>query len=446
MINTDENITKGNENVTYKEARVYLDKVSKYGSVLGLGTIHKLLCELDHPEDELKFIHIAGTNGKGSVLAYTSTILSKAGYRVGRYLSPTVVSYLERIQVDGQWIPRDAFARLTALVKEAIARMEAAGETSPTVFEAETAIAFLYFKEQGCDLVVLECGLGGATDATNVIKSTLLAVFTSVSLDHMGILGNSPEEIAAVKSGIIKPGCTVVTSRQRPDVEQVLAKKAKELGCPVVTADMEQAGLLAESFDGQIISYKEWDNLRCPLPGRYQPDNVVTALEAIKALRAKGFCITEEAVRQGLKETVWPGRFTVLRKRPLFIIDGAHNEEAAKRLKETLEVYFPDKSLIYIMGVFRDKEYEKIAGIMGPLAKSVYTVDLPDTARTFPAAELAEVMRRHCKTGIPVQAAGSVRSAVENALAEAHKDDVILSFGSLSYLGQVMSDLESVSA
>ena len=142
MINTDENITKGNENVTYKEARVYLDKVSKYGSVLGLGTIHKLLCELDHPEDELKFIHIAGTNGKGSVLAYTSTILSKAGYRVGRYLSPTVVSYLERIQVDGQWIPRDAFARLTALVKEAIARMEAAGETSPTVFEAETAIVF----------------------------------------------------------------------------------------------------------------------------------------------------------------------------------------------------------------------------------------------------------------------------------------------------------------
>ena len=202
--------------MTYKEARVYLDEVSKYGSVLGLDTIRGLLRELGNPQDDLKFIHIAGTNGKGSVLAYTSTILSEAGYRTGRYVSPTVVSYLERIQIDGKWIPEDEFAELVEEVKKAIARMEARGEASPTVFEAETAVAFLYFREKRCDLVVLETGLGGLLDATNIVKNTELAVFASISRDHMGFLGETLEEIAANKAGIIKPGCTVVTSLQKP--------------------------------------------------------------------------------------------------------------------------------------------------------------------------------------------------------------------------------------
>ena len=430
---------KGNENVTYKEARVYLDEMSKYGSVLGLGTIQKLLCELKNPQDHLKFIHIAGTNGKGSVLAYTSTILSRAGYRVGRYLSPTVVSYLERIQVDGQWIPEDAFARLTSLIRKAIARMEAAGETLPTVFEIETAMAFLYFKEQGCDLVALECGLGGATDATNIISNTLLAVFTSISRDHMGILGNSLEEIAAVKSGIIKPGCIVVSSRQQPEVTNVLKEQADRFNCPMTSAKPEQAKIRKESFDGQILSYKETTDVYCPLAGRHQIFNVVTALESIYALRTLGFKITKEAVRQGLKETAWPGRLTRLKTKPLFFIDGAHNEEAARRLRESLEAWFPQKGFIFIMGVFRDKEYEKIAGIMGPLAESVHTVDLPDAGRTLPAADLAGIMERHCKDGIPIRAETDIQAAVEHALREAGEDGRILAFGSLSYLGQVIS-------
>ncbi|MDE6939166.1 MAG: bifunctional folylpolyglutamate synthase/dihydrofolate synthase, partial [Lachnospiraceae bacterium] len=242
--------------MTYKEARVYLDNLSKYGSVLGLGTIQKLLCELGNPQDDLKFIHIAGTNGKGSVLAYTSTILSKAGCKVGRYVSPTVISYLERIQVDGMWISEDAFARLTARVREAIARMESAGEKSPTVFEIETAIAFLYFKEQDCDLVVLECGLGGETDATNIVENTLVAVFTPISRDHTGILGDTPGEIAAVKAGIIKPGCIVVTSAQEPEVMQVLRDRAGQLDCPLHVTRQEQLEILDDRYLGQIISYK----------------------------------------------------------------------------------------------------------------------------------------------------------------------------------------------
>lgn len=424
--------------MTYKEARVYLDSVSKYGSVLGLGTIQKLLCGLGNPQDDLTFIHIAGTNGKGSVLAYTSTILSKAGYRVGRYISPTVVSYLERIQVDGQWIPEDVFARLAALVRKAIAPMEAAGETHPTVFEIETAIAFLYFQEQGCDLVVLECGLGGAEDATNVIGTPLLAVFTSISRDHMGILGNTLEEISAVKSGIIKPGCTVVSASQRPETERILRRRAQALGCPYITADISAVKLTEESCQGQIFSYKELKDLYCPLAGRHQLGNAATALETVSALRTLGYHIPTDAVRHGLKETVWHGRFTCIGTKPLFFIDGAHNEDAAMRLRESLETYFPGKRFIYIMGVFRDKEYDKIAGIMAPLAKSVHTVALPDANRTLPAKELALAMGRRCRDGTPVRAEANLEAAMANALADAGEDGVIVAFGSLSYLGDVM--------
>ena len=227
--------------MTYKEARVYLDEMSKYGSVLGLDTIRGLLRELGNPQDDLKFIHIAGTNGKGSVLAYTSTILSEAGYRTGRYVSPTVISYLERIQIDGTWIPEDEFAELTENVKEAIARMEAAGEESPTVFEAETAIAFLYFKKKKCDLVVLESGLGGILDATNIIGAPVCAAFATISVDHLGVIGDSLEEIVQNKAGIIKPGCAVVSAKQKENVREILKKTAEEKGCPITEAQPEQS-------------------------------------------------------------------------------------------------------------------------------------------------------------------------------------------------------------
>lgn len=198
--------------MTYKEARVYLDDMSKYGSVLGLDTMRGLLRELGNPQESLRFIHIAGTNGKGSVLAYTSSILSEAGYRTGRYVSPTVISYLERIQVDGMWISEEMFAQMTSQVRDAIARLEEAKEPLPTVFEAETAIAFLYFKETHCDFVVLEAGLGGALDATNIIENTVCAVFSPISRDHLGVIGNTLEEIGENKAGIIKPGCAVISS------------------------------------------------------------------------------------------------------------------------------------------------------------------------------------------------------------------------------------------
>lgn len=445
---------KETNNVTYKEARVYLDEVSKYGSVLGLDTIRDLLCELGNPQDALKFIHIAGTNGKGSVLAYTSTILSEAGLKTGRYVSPTVQSYLERIQVDGQWISEEVFAELVEEVQKAVARMEADGKASPTVFEIETAIAFLYFRKLKCDVVVLETGLGGALDATNIVKNTVIAVFTTISRDHMGFLGNTLSEIAGEKAGIIKPGSVVVSAPQVSEVRAVLEEKAAELGCRIVYAEERQIRKLKENYREQVFSYKELQEVKIHLSGRYQLLNAVTAYEVLDAWNQSCHnCpqqkISGSEIRRGFEKTIWPGRFTCISENPIFIIDGAHNEDASKRLRESVEAYFPGKKLTYIMGVFQDKEYEKIVENMLPYAKRIYTVTLPDEVRSLDAQSLADTIikceeKRRKSLGneteqrIEVSAVGEIGEAVHQAMAQAEKDEVILAFGSLSYLGKVI--------
>ena len=463
--------------MTYKEARVYLDEMSKYGSVLGLDTIRGLLRELGDPQESLRFIHIAGTNGKGSVLAYTSTILSEAGYRIGRYVSPTVVSYLERIQVDGTWISEEMFAQMTSQVRDAIARLEEAHEPLPTVFEAETAIAFLYFKEVKCDLVVLEAGLGGALDATNIIRNTVCAVFSSISRDHIGVIGNTLEEIAENKAGIIKSGCTVVSADQLPSVTEILKKRAAQNGCLFIEVEPEKAEIHRADYRGMELSYKEYSHLTTSLSGRYQADNLCTALEVIRFLNRNGYPVSEQAVKNGTAHTLWQGRFTCIGESPVFILDGAHNEAAAQRLRETVEDYFTGKKLIFIMGVFKDKEYDRIAEIMCPLAASVYTVQLPDKKRGLPPEELAETVRKYCPhvtavskneneaaaaiavdrnsdaTTVSDRSSGaaaaatdeddSVSKAVAMALTEAEKEDVILAFGSLSYLKQAETAYEN---
>ncbi|WP_251391852.1 bifunctional folylpolyglutamate synthase/dihydrofolate synthase [Mediterraneibacter agrestimuris] len=432
--------------MTYKEARVYLDEVSKYGSVLGLDAIRGLLCELGNPQDDLKFIHIAGTNGKGSVLAYTSTILSEAGLKTGRYVSPTVLSYLERIQVDGQWISEEIFAELVEEVQRAVARMETDGKASPTVFEIETAIAFLYFRKMKCDVVVLETGLGGRLDATNVVKNTEIAVFVAISRDHMGFLGETLEEIAENKAGIIKPGCTVVSAVQEPCVRAALEREAQKYGCTVIYAEPEKAEVIEENYLGQTFAYKGMEAIQIGLAGRYQIGNAVTAWEVVQAWNhriSEAGRISEQAVCAGFAKTKWPGRFTCISENPVFIVDGAHNEDAARRLKESVEIYFPKKKLTYIMGVFKDKEYEKIVELMIPYAKRVYTVDLPDGNRSLSSEVLRDVIKKASddKT-IEAKAVGTVEDAVQCALQNAGNEDVILAFGSLSYLGRVMMAAE----
>ena len=221
----------------YEEARVYLDHVSKYGSVLGLDSIKSLLEELGNPQKDLTFIHIAGTNGKGSILAYLSQILTEAGYRTGRYISPTIMEYLERFQIDGKYMEEEEFAEITGDVKRAAEKLVDMGKPSPTAFEIETAIAFEYFRKRACDFVVLEAGMGGALDATNIIENTKLCIFASISMDHIGVLGDTLEEITENKAGILKKGAAAVTGRQQECVLRILRQKAEEMGCPIFLAD-----------------------------------------------------------------------------------------------------------------------------------------------------------------------------------------------------------------
>ena len=419
--------------MNYIEARVYLDEVSKYGSVLGLESMRELLHRLGDPQNELKFIHISGTNGKGSVLAYLSTILSGAGYRTGRYISPTLFSYRERIQVDGEYIEKESLACHVTAIAAAAEDMQKAGLPSPTVFEIETALAFLYFKEKRCDIVTLEVGCGGLLDATNVITTTLMEVIASISMDHTDLLGDTLAKIAAQKAGIIKPDTMVVSAQQKSEAAQVIEDTCKEQHCTLQMVDESKISNVHYGAEGQTFSYKEWENVAISLAGSYQLKNAALALEGVAALRKLGYALSDQQVREGLLHTAWRGRFTTLRRDPTVIIDGAHNPAAALELKESLERYFPGKTLYFVMGMFKDKDYAQVIDLTAPLARHIITVETPGNPRALPARELAEAVAR---VNPSVEWADSVAHGVERALAMAGKEDAVIVFGSLSFLGE----------
>lgn len=419
--------------MNYKEARVYLDEVSKYGSVLGLESMRELLRRLGDPQNELKFIHISGTNGKGSVLAYLSTILSGAGYRTGRYISPTLFSYRERIQVDGEYIEKESLACHVTAIAAAAEDMQKAGLPSPTVFEIETALAFLYFKEKRCDIVTLEVGCGGLLDATNVITTTLMEVIASISMDHTDLLGDTLAKIAAQKAGIIKPDTMVVSAQQKSEAAQVIEDTCKEQHCTLQMVDESKISNVHYGAEGQTFSYKEWENVAISLAGSYQIKNAALALEGVEALRKLGYALSDQQVREGLLHTAWRGRFTTLRRDPTVIIDGAHNPAAALELKESLERYFPGKTLYFVMGMFKDKDYAQVIDLTAPLARHIITVETPGNPRAMPARELAEAVG---KVNPSIEWADSVAHGVEKALAMAGKEDAVIVFGSLSFLGE----------
>jgi len=415
--------------MNYQEARAFLDEVGKSGSVLGLEGMKELLRRLDNPQDKLKFIHISGTNGKGSELAFLSEILTKSGYRTGRYISPTLYSYRERIQVDKEMIDRDSLAKLTTKVKEAVDGMLSDGLQSPTVFEVETAISFLYFVEKQCDIVVLETGLGGTLDATNVVTTTVLEVIASIGMDHMMFLGNTLGEIAKNKAGIIKPNTVVVSAKQEPEAEEVVKKVSEEKHATLSIVNPEEIKDVHYGYETQRFSYKNWKDIEISLAGTYQIKNAALALEAVETLRSLGYQLSEETVRKGMKEATWRGRFSVIHKDPVVVIDGAHNP--ATVLKESLETYFKGKNLYYIFGVFADKDYEKVIELTAPLAKQIVTVQTPNNPRALPAEELKKAVE---KVNPNVKAAKSVAEAVEEVKAMTTKDDVVIVFGSLSFL------------
>lgn len=438
---TEKRAASDRRNMNYEEARVYLDEVSKYGSVLGLDNMRELLARLGNPQDDLKFIHISGTNGKGSALSYMSTILSGAGFRTGRYISPTLYAYRERIQVDGVMIDRESLAALVTVVKEAVDAMEAENKGNPTVFEVETALSFLYFKEQKCDIVVLETGLGGTLDATNVVKTTVMEMISSIGMDHMEFLGGTLQEIAENKAGIIKPHTWVVSAEQDPKAAEVIKRVCREKDCKLSVVDPYAFQDVHYGYEKQTFTYKNWKDVEITLAGTYQVTNAALALEAVEALRKLGYSLTEEQVRKGMKAAFWRGRFSVIHKNPVVVIDGAHNPAAAKVLKDSLETYFQGKNLHFIMGVFADKDYQSVIEMTAPLAKHIITIETPGNPRALSAVKLKEAVE---KVNPSVEAAGSIREAVEKSMKNTQKDDVIAAFGSLSFLGELDREVQSM--
>ncbi len=425
--------------MNYKEALSFVEEISSLGIVPGLDSITALCEELGNPQEELKFIHIAGTNGKGSVLAYISTILKCAGYRVGRYISPTIFDYRERIQVNGRMITKKALEEGMELVKAACGSMVEKGLQHPTPFEVETALAFWYFQRMQCDIVVLEAGMGGRMDATNVITTTLAAVIVSIGKDHMKFLGNTVEEIAGQKAGIIKNGCNVICMKQQDSVMQVLEEEVRRKNGLLQIADTGQASHIRYGIEKQHFDYAGMKKLEIRLSGQFQISNAVVAIETVRVISKRGFPVSEQAIRKGLEETRWAGRFTVAARKPLFIVDGAHNEDAAEKLAKSIEFYFTNKRIIYIMGMLKDKEYDKVIELTYKYADQIITVTPPENPRAMPAYELArEIAKIHTK----VTAVDSLEEAVEMSRLLAGKDDVIVAFGSLSYLGRLMKLLE----
>ena len=425
-----------------------IEELKKRGSVPGLDAIEGLLEELGHPEDKLKIVHIAGTNGKGSIFAYLSSILIAAGFKVGRYISPTISCYEERFQINGEYITKDKLARLYNIVEEAMKREEEKTGLKPTLFEVETAISFLYFKEEKVDYALIEVGMGGRMDATNVIRHPELTVISSISYDHQAFLGDTLEEIAWQKAGIIKESCPVVLSENSDEVCKVIEQEATKKKVKCIEIKPTDYEVLSETPYGSTFLWKE-QRYETKLPGRHQVSNAVTALAASEYLFRKDYeknnarkaiakkldeMNVKSAQQGGIIRTCWPGRLEVLKKEPLFYRDGAHNPDGAKKLAAFLQKYFTNKKIIYILGVLKDKEYKKMLRYLMPMAKEVY-VFKPKNERGLSAQILADTIKEVADVSVTIES--DVNAAVFRALDTAKPDDVLVACGSLSFMEEM---------
>ncbi|MCX7708602.1 MAG: bifunctional folylpolyglutamate synthase/dihydrofolate synthase [Clostridia bacterium] len=424
--------------MNYSEALDYIFGTLKFGSKLGLHNISYLLELMENPHQKLKFVHVAGTNGKGSTVAFTSSILMEAGYKVGIYTSPYLERFTERIKIGPSEIGEADLARITEYVKSKVEIMLERGENHPTEFEIVTAIAFQYYYENNCDIVVLEVGLGGRFDSTNVIDTPLVSVITTISYDHTAILGNTLPAIAFEKAGIIKVNGDVIVYPQCKEVEDVFRKACEERQARMHIADFDQLQIKEFGVDGQVFDYINpkgdcYKELKISLLGDHQVKNAVIAINTIEILKEKGLSINEKAIRKGLDTARWSGRLEVLRKKPMFIIDGAHNAEGAKILLDNLDKYFPEMNRIFIFGVLKDKDYDSIIKTVIATAHKVITVT-PENERALPAEELAILIKGYCND---VVVSDTIEEAVETGLKMASDGDLICAFGSLYYIGEI---------
>lgn len=416
--------------MTLEETMEFVQSVSWLGCRPGLERITDLMHRLGDPQKELRYIHITGTNGKGSTAAMLSSILTAAGYTVGLFTSPHLVRYNERIKINGQDISDEDLCAAAAAVKPAVDQMDAV----PSEFERFTAMAFWYFRQKKCGIVVLEVGMGGQMDSTNVIPAPEAAVLTSIGLDHTEYLGDTLEEIAATKAGIIKPGADVVLYGQSQAVEDMIRSRCADCGASLTVTDAAQLEVISEGLEGQRLDYRDRKDLELPLLGTYQSRNAAVVLDTVDTLCRRGWDIPETAVRRGLSSVAWPGRFEVLHREPLVLLDGAHNPNGVEELEKCLRTYLPGRKLIFMMGVMADKSYDEMLDRMAPLAKGFITVT-PDNTRALAAGQLREDIET--RLGLPARAAGSVPEGIALSLGDCTADDAVCIFGSLYMAGEV---------
>lgn len=424
----------------------YINTPHWQASRLGLERIRELLERLGRPQDRLKFVHVAGTNGKGSICAYLASILSAAGHRTGMFTSPYIERFEERIRVDGAMISPDELRDVTLAVREHAEAMAEETGDHPTEFELMTAVALEHFARCGCDIVVLEVGLGGRLDSTNVIDAPEACVIARIGLDHTALLGNTLAAIAGEKAGIVKEGSAVVSWPQEPEAMAVIEHAAAEHGCELRVPDfaqLEEGAIRWE--DGaspfRSFSYKEWADLRTGILGSYQPQNATVALEVVDVLRGRGWHIPDEAVRAGVAQTRWPGRFEIVEggSSPdgfAIVVDGGHNPQGARALADSLAEVFPGCKPVFVIGVLEDKDYPRMLEDVLPLG-SAFVCVTPDNPRALPAHKLARAIRwtgqdlLGCSACVNPVVARDFEDAIRRARELADPDGLICAFGSL---------------
>lgn len=381
----------------------------------GLARMQNLCDHLGNPEKELQCIHIAGTNGKGSLAAMTSSILTAAGYKTGLTISPYVVDFRERFQIDGEMIPPRTLANLTEKVLDAIDAIEAEGGEKPVEFEAVTALAFLWFAREKCDLVVLETGLGGRCDATNVVPHKLVAAITKIGYDHMEVLGDTLDKIASEKAGIIKEGTVVVNYPDQPaEAMGPILTAAAEAHTSIITPDKDDLTLLRGKRLENRIDYGGY-RAALGLPGTHQANHAAMAVEIALALwREFGYDISDDAILQGLADARMPARIEVLRRHPLLLLDGCHNPDGAKMLAATLTRADFEENLVGVLGVLADKDYKDMLSDLAPCFAKIYTVT-PNCPRALSAEELQKEARFHTDAEAADSVADAIRKAVDYA-------------------------------
>ncbi len=390
--------------MTYSEAIDYIMSRRKFQKSSGKERIERLLELLGNPHRQLKYIHVAGTNGKGSVSTAMSYILKSAGYKTGLFTSPYIVEFGERIQIDNTYISHDDIASLTAIIKEKTDLMESE-ELYPTVFEVTTALALLYFAKEKCDIVILEAGIGGEHDSTNVIPSPLECVFMSISLDHTEMLGETIEQIAKEKSGIIKKGCAVISYPYKAEnfgfipqsdaAVDVIKSKCDSVGCELYLPDTDKLQIIRSDISGSEFIY---DNLKITtrLCGAHQIANMITAVTAMKKLRDFGFTVSDENIVKGIYDFTIPGRMEILSQMPLIILDGGHNEGCMRALRSMTETYLSNKKTILLMSFMKDKDYSSALSIIAPLSDYIIFT-MTDPLRGETPDLLAEAAGDYCK-------------------------------------------------